>query len=50
MQASKAYGESLGISSTPSIFFNGEPFRLTGGDYGYGSIEERIKAVAAGGE
>jgi protein-disulfide isomerase len=50
VQASKAFGESLGISSTPSIFFNGEPFRLTGGDYGYGAIEERIKATAAGGE
>jgi protein-disulfide isomerase len=50
VQASKAYGESLGISSTPSIFFNGEPFRLVGGDYGYGSIEEQIKAAAAGSE
>lgn len=50
VQASKAYGESLGISSTPSIFFNGEPFRLTGGDYGYGAIEERIKGAVAGGE
>ncbi len=50
VQASKAYGESLGISSTPSIFFNGEPYRLTGGDYGYGAIETRIKATVAGGE
>ena len=49
VQASKAFGESLGISSTPSIFFNGEPFRLTG-DYGYGEIERQIKAAAAGGE
>jgi protein-disulfide isomerase len=50
VQASKAYGESLGVSSTPSIFFNGEPYRLTGGDYGYGAIETRIKATVAGGE
>ena len=50
VQASKMYGESLGISSTPTIFFNGEPYRLTGGDYGYGAIEERIKATVAGGE
>jgi len=50
VQASKKYGESLGISSTPSIFFNGEPYQLTGGDYGYGAMEERIKASVAGGE
>lgn len=50
VQASRAYGESLGISSTPTIYFNGEPFRLTGQDYGYGVLEERIKAAAAGGE
>ena len=50
VQASRAYGDALGIQSTPSIFFNDEPFRLTGGDYGYGAIEEQIKAVVAGGE
>ncbi len=50
VQASRAYGEALGIQSTPSIFFNDEPFQLTGGDYGYGAIEEQIKAVVAGGE
>jgi len=49
VKASKAYGESLGISSTPSIFFNGQPFRLTG-DYGYGELEKQIQAAAAGGE
>ncbi|MDP2470119.1 MAG: thioredoxin domain-containing protein [Candidatus Palauibacterales bacterium] len=48
VQASKAYGESLGISSTPTIYFNGEPYTLTGPDYGYGGLEERIKAAAAG--
>jgi len=49
VQATKAYGESLGISSTPSIFFNGEPLGIPG-DYGYGLIEEQIKLASAGGE
>ena len=49
VQASKAFGESLGISSTPSIFFNGEPFAVQR-DYGYGDLEGMIKAAAAGGE
>lgn len=49
VQASKAFGESLGISSTPSIFFNGEPFAVQR-DYGYGDLERMIKAAAAGGE
>ena len=50
VQASRAFGDSLGIASTPSIFFNGEPYAITGRDYGYGALEERIKAAAAGGE
>lgn len=50
VQASRKFGESLGISSTPSIFFNGEPFTLTGRDYGYGALEERIKASAGSAE
>jgi protein-disulfide isomerase len=49
VQAAKAYGESLGIRSTPSIFFNGEPVAIPR-DYGYGLLEEQIKAAAAGGE
>jgi protein-disulfide isomerase len=48
VQAIKAYGESLGISSTPTLFFNGE--HVTGQDMNYGSLEEQIKATAAGGE
>jgi protein-disulfide isomerase len=50
VQASKAFGESLGINSTPTIFVNGEPFQLSGRDYGYGALETRIKSAAAGGE
>jgi protein-disulfide isomerase len=50
VQASKAYGESLGINSTPTIYFNGEPHALTGTDYGYGSLEEQIKVAATEGE
>lgn len=50
VQASRQYGESLGIDGTPTIFFNGERFALSGRDYGYGALEERIKATAAGGE
>ncbi len=46
VQATRAFGESLGIRGTPSIFFNGEPFQLTGRDYGYGALEERIQAVS----
>ena len=47
VQASKAYGESLGISSTPTVYFNGE--HVTRG-MDYGNLEERIQAAAAGGE
>lgn len=49
VQATRAYGESLGVRSTPTIIFNGEPFALAGADYGYGVIEEQIKLVSAGG-
>lgn len=45
VQAVKAYGESLGISGTPAVFFNGEP--VTSG-LDYGSLEGRIEAAAAG--
>lgn len=47
VQASKAFGESLGVGGTPSIFFNGE-YVNQGRDYA--SLEGRIQAVAAGGE
>lgn len=47
VQATRAYGEALGISETPSIYFNGE-FVDRGRDYS--GLEERIKAAAAGGE
>ena len=47
VQASKAYGESLGISSTPTVYFNGE--HVTQG-MDYGNLEERIQAAAAGGD
>lgn len=47
VQASKAYGESLGISSTPTVYFNGE--HVTRG-MDYGNLEERIQAAATGGE
>lgn len=51
VQASRSYGEKLGVQATPSIFVNGQPFRLTGRDYGYGALEETIKAPpVAGGE
>jgi protein-disulfide isomerase len=49
VQATRAYGESLGVESTPTIFFNGERFTLTGRDYGYGALETQIKEAAAGG-
>jgi len=48
VQATQAYGESLGIDSTPTVFFNGE--RVTPQEMDYGSLEERIKSAAAGGE
>ncbi len=44
VQAMRAYGESLGISGTPSVFFNGEP--VTDG-LDYGSMEGRIQAAVA---
>jgi len=47
VQAAKAYGESLGISSTPTVYFNGD--HVTRG-MDYGALEERIQAAAAGGE
>lgn len=47
VRATRAYGEALGISGTPSIFFNGE-YVDRGRDYA--SLEERIKTAAAGGE
>ena len=47
VQATRAYGEALGISGTPSIYFNGE-FVSRGRDYA--SLEQRIAAVSAGGE
>lgn len=47
VQASKAYGESLGVSGTPAVYFNGE-FVAQGRDYA--GLEERIKVAAAGGE
>jgi protein-disulfide isomerase len=50
VQATKAFGESLGIDGTPSIFVNGERFTIPGRDYGYGALEEQIKTAAAGGE
>jgi protein-disulfide isomerase len=46
VQASKAYGESLGVSGTPSVYFNGE---LVGQGRDYAGLEERIKAASAGG-
>ncbi len=48
VQATRAYGESLGVSSTPTLFFNGE--HVTGRDMNYGSLEEQIQATAAGAE
>lgn len=44
VQAVRAYGESLGISGTPTVFFNGE--QVTSG-LDYGNMEERIQAAAA---
>lgn len=49
VQATRAFGESLGIDGTPSIFVNGQRFSIPG-DYGYGALEELIKASATGGE
>jgi protein-disulfide isomerase len=49
VQATRAFGESLGIDGTPSIFVNGQRFAIPG-DYGYGALEELIKAAATGGE
>ncbi len=48
VQATRAYGESLGIRGTPTLFFNGE--HVTEPDMNYGSLEEQIQATAAGGE
>lgn len=47
VQANKAYGESLGVSGTPAVYFNGE-YVTQGRDYS--GLEERIKAAAAGGD
>ena len=47
VQALRAYGESLGISGTPAVFFDGEP--VTNG-LDYGSLEQRIQAATNAGE
>jgi protein-disulfide isomerase len=44
VQATRAFGESLGVNSTPTLFFNGERVGPRGMDYG--SLEERIEAAA----
>jgi protein-disulfide isomerase len=47
VRATRAYGESIGITGTPTIFFNGQ--QVTQG-MDYGSLEERIQAFTASGE
>lgn len=47
VQATRAYGESLGVNSTPTLFFNGA--RVTQG-MDYASLEERIQTVGADGD
>ena len=47
VQAIRAYGESIGISGTPTVFFNGE--QVTQG-LDYASLEERIQTTTAGDE
>ena len=45
VRATRAFGEKLGVNSTPTLFFNGEP--LSGQDMNYSRLEERIQAAAA---
>jgi len=45
VRATRAFGDKLGVGSTPTLFFNGEP--VSGQDMSYGRLEERIKAAAA---
>jgi protein-disulfide isomerase len=45
VRATRAFGDKLGVNSTPTLFFNGEP--LSGRDMAYPALEERINAAAA---
>jgi protein-disulfide isomerase len=47
VQATRAYGETLGITGTPTVFFNGE--QVTSG-LDYGSMERRVEAATGGAE
>ncbi len=45
IMSAKKYGESQGVSATPTLFFNGQ--RLTGTETSYEAIEEAIRQAAA---
>lgn len=47
VRAMRAYGESLGIGGTPTVYFNGEQI-TDGRGLQYGALESRIEASAAG--